>query len=70
MNELVLIFGIHSGPGIIELIPIIGLLTGIIIPLYVILWIYHDAINKRETELNFLMLFYIIFFKITDRCKR
>ena len=33
MNELVLTFGVHSGPGIIELIPIFGMLTGIIIPL-------------------------------------
>ena len=52
MNELVLIFGIHSGPGIIELIPIFGMLTGIIIPLSVFLWLYHDAKNKRATVLE------------------
>ena len=52
MNELVLIFGIHSGPGIIELIPIFGMLTGIIIPLSAFLWLYHDAKNKRATVLE------------------
>ena len=52
MNELVLTFGIHSGPGIIELIPIFGMLTGIIIPLSVFLWLYHDAKNKRATVLE------------------
>ena len=52
MNELVLIFGIHSGPGGFELIPIFGMLTGIIIPLSVFLWLYHDAKNKRATVLE------------------
>ena len=52
MNELVLIFGLHTGPGIIELIPIFGMLTGIIIPLSVFLWLYHDAKNKRATVLE------------------
>ena len=52
MNKLVLIFGIHSGPGIIELIPIFGMLTGIIIPLSIFLWLYHDAKNKRATVLE------------------
>ena len=31
----------------LELIPIIGMLTGIIIPCTVFLWLYHDAKNKR-----------------------
>tara|TARA_X000001036_G_scaffold168876_1_gene159822 strand:+ start:170 stop:604 length:435 start_codon:yes stop_codon:yes gene_type:complete len=52
MNEQVLIFGIHSGPGISELIPIFGILTGIIIPLSVFLWLYYDAKNKRATVLE------------------
>ena len=52
MNQLVLINGIHSGPGIIELIPIFGMLAGIIIPLSVFLWLYHDAKNKRATVLE------------------
>ena len=51
-NIIVLIFGIHSGPGIIELIQIFGMLTGIIIPLSVFLWLYHDAKNKRATVLE------------------
>ena len=52
MYKLVLIFGLHSGPGVIELIPIFGMLTGIIIPLSVFLWLYHDAKNKRATVLE------------------
>ena len=52
MNQLVLINEIHSGPGIIELIPIFGMLTGIIIPLSIFLWLYHDAKNKRATVLE------------------
>ena len=52
MNEQVLIFGIHSGPDIFELIPIFGMLTGIIIPLSVFLWLYYDAKNKRATVLE------------------
>ena len=52
MNQLVLINVIHSGPGIIELIPIFGMLAGIIIPLSVFIWLYHDAKNKRATVLE------------------
>ena len=48
MNELVLTFGVHSGPGIIELIPIFGMLTGIIIPLSVFL------ISINQSLVNFL----------------
>ena len=33
MNELVLMFGIHSDSTLIELIPLFGMLTGIIIPI-------------------------------------
>ena len=32
-----------------SLIPILGILTGIIIPLAVFVWLYFDAKNKRET---------------------
>ena len=32
-----------------ELIPILGILAGIIIPLGVFIWIYYDQKNKRET---------------------
>ena len=32
-----------------ELIPVLGILTGIIIPLGVFTWLYFDAKNKRET---------------------
>ena len=52
MNEILLIFGLHTGPGIIELIPIFGMLTGIIIPLSVFVWLYFDAKNKRATVLE------------------
>ena len=52
MNELVLIFGLHSGQDYLTLIPIFGMLTGIIIPLSVFLWLYHDAKNKRATVLE------------------
>ncbi|MGB0474042.1 MAG: DUF6249 domain-containing protein [Porticoccaceae bacterium] len=31
------------------LVPILGILAGIIIPLGVFLWIYHDQKNKRQT---------------------
>jgi hypothetical protein len=31
------------------LIPILGMLSGIIIPLSVFVWLYHDQKNKRET---------------------
>ena len=52
MNELVLIFGIHSDPTLIELIPLFGMLTGIIIPIAVFVWLYYDAKNKRATILE------------------
>lgn len=32
-----------------NLVPILGILAGIIIPLGVFLWIYHDQKNKRQT---------------------
>ena len=44
--------GYHTGPGIIELIPIFGMLTGVIIPLSVFVWLYFDAKNKRATVLE------------------
>ena len=34
------------------LIPIFGMLTGIIIPVAVFFWLYHDAKGKRETVLE------------------
>ena len=52
MNELVLIFGIHSDSTLIELIPLFGMLTGIIIPIAVFVWLYYDAKNKRATILE------------------
>ena len=52
MNELVLMFGIHSDSTLIELIPLFGMLTGIIIPIAIFLWLYHDAKNKRATILE------------------
>ena len=52
MNELVLIFGIHSDSTLIELIPLFGMLTGIIILIAIFLWLYHDAKNKRATILE------------------
>ena len=52
MNQLVLIFGIHSDTTLIELIPLFGMLTGIIIPIAIFLWLYHDAKNKRATILE------------------
>ena len=52
MNELALIFGIHSDSTLIELIPLFGMLTGIIIPIAIFLWLYHDAKNKRATILE------------------
>ena len=52
MNELVLIFGIHSDSTLIKLIPLFGMLTGIIIPIAIFLWLYHDAKNKRATILE------------------
>jgi len=35
-----------------NLIPILGILTGIIVPIAVFLWLYHDAKHKRETVLE------------------
>ena len=35
-----------------NLIPILGILTGIIVPIAVFLWLYHDAKHKRETMLE------------------
>ena len=52
MNQIVLIFGIHSDATLIELIPLFGMLTGIIIPIAIFLWLYHDAKNKRATILE------------------
>ena len=34
------------------IIPILGILTGIIVPIAVFLWLYHDAKNKRQTVLE------------------
>jgi hypothetical protein len=52
MNELVLIFGLHSDQDYLTLIPIFGMLTGIIILIAIFLWLYHDAKNKRATILE------------------
>ena len=52
MNQIVLIFGIHSDATLIELIPLFGMLTGIIIPIAVFVWLYYDAKNKRATILE------------------
>ena len=52
MNELVLIFGLHSDQDHLTLITIFGMLTGIIIPIAIFLWLYHDAKNKRATILE------------------
>lgn len=35
-----------------DLIPILGVLTGIVIPIAVFIWLYHDEKNKRETVLE------------------
>ena len=35
-----------------NLIPILGILTGIIVPIAVFIWLYHDAKHKRETVLE------------------
>jgi len=35
-----------------NLIPILGILTGIIVPIAVFLWLYHDAKHKRQTVLE------------------
>ena len=52
MIEYKIDIGYHTGPGIIELIPIFGMLSGIIIPLSVFVWLYFDAKNKRATVLE------------------
>ena len=52
MIEYKIDIGYHTGPGIIELIPVFGMLTGIIIPLSVFVWLYFDAKNKRATVLE------------------
>ena len=52
MIEYKIDIGYHTGPGIIELIPIFGMLTGVIIPLSVFVWLYFDAKNKRATVLE------------------
>lgn len=44
MNELVPVLGV--------LLPILGILSGIIIPVSVFIWLYHDGKNKRETVLE------------------
>ena len=35
-----------------DLIPILGILTMIIVPIAVFLWLYHDAKHKRQTVLE------------------
>ena len=35
-----------------KLYPILGMLTGIIIPLAVFFWLYHESKNKNETILE------------------
>ena len=35
-----------------DLIPILGVLTGIVVPIAVFIWLYHDEKNKRETVLE------------------
>ena len=35
-----------------DLIPILGILTGIIIPVSVFIWLYHEGKGKRETVLE------------------
>ena len=35
-----------------ELIPILGVLTGIVVPIAVFIWLYHDEKNKRQTVLK------------------
>ena len=34
------------------IIPILGILTGIIVPIAVFIWLYHDAKHKRQTVLE------------------
>ena len=35
-----------------NLVPVLGILTGIIIPLAVFVWLYHEEKGKRETVLE------------------
>ena len=35
-----------------EIIPILGVLTGIVVPIAVFIWLYHDEKNKRQTVLE------------------
>ena len=35
-----------------EVIPILGVLTGIVVPIAVFIWLYHDEKNKRQTVLE------------------
>ena len=35
-----------------ELIPILGITTGVVIPLTVFVWLYHDDKNKRQVALE------------------
>ena len=35
-----------------NIIPILGILTGIVVPIAVFLWLYHDAKHKRQTVLE------------------
>ena len=35
-----------------NLIPILGILTGMVVPIAVFLWLYHDAKHKRQTVLE------------------
>ena len=35
-----------------DLIPILGVLTGIVVPIAVFIWLYHDEKNKRQTVLK------------------
>ena len=36
----------------LDLVPILGILTGIIIPVSVFIWLYHEGKGKRETVLE------------------
>jgi uncharacterized membrane protein (DUF106 family) len=35
-----------------NIIPILGILTGMVVPIAVFLWLYHDAKHKRQTVLE------------------
>ena len=36
----------------VDLIPILGVLTGMVVPIAVFIWLYHDEKNKRQTVLE------------------